>query len=226
MLRIRLLLLPLLLGLAAPALAETVTGIVEVTDGDTIRLGETRVRLHGIDAVELDQTCTRPDGSVWACGRWARDVADRRFGGRRAVCETAGTPSYGRMVARCKVEGTDMGGWLVTRGVAVAAIRYSTEYADAAKEALFAERGIWAADFIPPEDFRAAARAVVDSVAAEIEADARGCAIKGNVSANGRIYHRPGQADYAATRIDPSRGERWFCTEAEARAAGWRPARR
>ncbi|MFO0227392.1 MAG: thermonuclease family protein, partial [Gammaproteobacteria bacterium] len=42
---------------------------------------------------------------------------------------------------------------------------------------------------------------------------------------NGRIYHLPGGAYYARTRIDESRGERWFCSESEARAAGWRPAR-
>lgn len=52
-----------------------------------------------------------------------------------------------------------------------------------------------------------------------------GCDIKGNISGNGRIYHLPGGAHYARTRIDESRGERWFCSEAEARAAGWRPAR-
>lgn len=55
-----------------------------------------------------------------------------------------------------------------------------------------------------------------------------GCKIKGNVSFHSRerIYHVPGQKDYAATVINRKYGERWFCTEAEARAAGWRKARR
>lgn len=52
------------------------------------------------------------------------------------------------------------------------------------------------------------------------------CLIKGNISSSGRIYHLPGSDSYDATRIDESRGERWFCTEAEARAAGWRPPAR
>ena len=52
------------------------------------------------------------------------------------------------------------------------------------------------------------------------------CLIKGNISRNGRIYHVPGGAHYDRTVIDISRGERWFCTEAGARAAGWRRARR
>jgi len=51
-----------------------------------------------------------------------------------------------------------------------------------------------------------------------------GCQIKGNIGSSGRIYHLPGSDSYAGTRIDESKGERWFCTEAEARAAGWRPA--
>ena len=52
---------------------------------------------------------------------------------------------------------------------------------------------------------------------------APGCLIKGNVSARGeRIYHPPGCRYYNATRIDPARGERWFCSKAEALAAGWR----
>ena len=49
------------------------------------------------------------------------------------------------------------------------------------------------------------------------------CLIKGNVNSKGeRIYHPPGCRYYNATVIDPNRGERWFCTENEAIAAGWR----
>ena len=53
-----------------------------------------------------------------------------------------------------------------------------------------------------------------------------GCLIKGNISRNGnRIYHVPGQKDYDKTKITEGKGERWFCTEDEAQAAGWRRAR-
>jgi ABC-type branched-subunit amino acid transport system ATPase component len=55
-----------------------------------------------------------------------------------------------------------------------------------------------------------------------------GCNIKGNVSMNTgeRIYHVPGQKFYSETIITAGKGERWFCSEDEARAAGWRKARR
>lgn len=54
------------------------------------------------------------------------------------------------------------------------------------------------------------------------------CDIKGNISirTGERIYHIPGQEFYSATRISTSKGERWFCSEAEARSAGWRRSRR
>jgi len=56
---------------------------------------------------------------------------------------------------------------------------------------------------------------------------AQNCNIKGNVNTQGeRIYHVPGQKYYNDTRISASHGERWFCSEAEARAAGWRKSRR
>lgn len=51
------------------------------------------------------------------------------------------------------------------------------------------------------------------------------CLIKGNISENGHIYHVPGSRSYNATKIDESKGERWFCTEDEAREAGWRAPR-
>lgn len=64
--------------------------------------------------------------------------------------------------------------------------------------------------------------------ARDSRASVQTCNIKGNVSIGSgkRIYHVPGQKYYAATRISPAYGERWFCSEAEARAAGWRRARR
>lgn len=51
-----------------------------------------------------------------------------------------------------------------------------------------------------------------------------GCDIKGNISfeSGEKIYHVPGQKYYISTSIDPSYGEKWFCTESEARANGWR----
>lgn len=222
MLTIRSLLVPMalaLVALPAPVAAQTVAGPARVIDGDTIEVAGERIRLFGIDAPELAQTCTR-DGAEWDCGRWARDRLRALLRGARTVCEGRGRDRYGRLVATCRADGQDLADRLVREGAAFAFQRYSADYVEAEKEALVAGRGIWAGEAEPPEELRAAARATADPEAPE------GCAIKGNISSAGRIYHLPGQADYAATRIDPSRGERWFCSEAEARAAGWRRARR
>ncbi len=54
------------------------------------------------------------------------------------------------------------------------------------------------------------------------------CNIKGNISVNSgkRYYHLPGMEDYETTTIDRFNGERWFCSESEATAAGWQKAPR
>lgn len=79
-----------------------------------------------------------------------------------------------------------------------------------------------AAAFVAPAAFHAATSGIATLGSAE------SCVIKGNISINSgkRIYHVPGQEDYEATRIRTEYGERWFCTEADARAAGWRKAGR
>ena len=84
-----------------------------------------------------------------------------------------------------------------------------------------ARRGVWRGDFIRPWDWRRGKRLAAN------DNKPGACVIKGNVGRKGaRIYHIPGGQYYARTRIDPSKGERWFCSEAEARAAGWRRSRR
>ncbi|MEP3437407.1 MAG: succinoglycan biosynthesis protein exoi [Hoeflea sp.] len=77
-----------------------------------------------------------------------------------------------------------------------------------------------------------AAPATIKTIASRAQAvrsdDDGACVIKGNISVNTgeRIYHVPGQKYYLPTRISHRFGERWFCSEADARAAGWRRARR
>lgn len=194
-------------------------GPIDVVDGDTLHVGREKVRLFGIDAPELDQACRRPDGAVWRCGDWARDEVRRLYQGRRAACDTVGTDRYGRTLATCAVEGRDMGATLVANGYARAYLRYSDLYLETEKEAVVAGRGIFGSDMLSPEAHRAADRPAPQAATGD-------CVIKGNISGSGRIYHVPGQENYADTQINPARGERWFCTEAEAQAAGWRRARR
>lgn len=220
MLRICSLFVPIMMA-AVAARAEVLTGTPRVIDGDTLAFGPRHVRLMGIDAPELAQRCGT--GVGWACGQWARGQMVRLTGRRQVVCEGAEYDRYRRLIARCRVGQTDLGAAMVTAGAAMAYLRYSQAYLVQDRAAHAAGRGIWSGPMQSPAAFRAAER---QGKARSDSAPPVGCAIKGNISARGRIYHLPGQPGYAATRISPSRGERWFCSEAEARAAGWRAARR
>ncbi|WP_456238544.1 sunset domain-containing protein [Ollibium composti] len=94
--------------------------------------------------------------------------------------------------------------------------------------------GIWQGQFELPWEWRAAQREQTDSspivsLAPSVASPAAAsrpsgaCDIKGNISRKGeRIYHVPSQKYYAQTRVSTGKGERWFCSEQEARAAGWR----
>lgn len=218
MLIVRSLLVLLALSLAPHALAVTRDGAARVIDGDTLDLQGQRVRLFGIDAPERGQSCVRA-GQSWDCGAWSAKMLARAIGNRKVTCMREDTDRYGRMVATCTAGGMDLSRAMVQAGAAQAYPRYSDRYVRDEAAARSSNLGLWAGRMTTPEAHRRA-------VAPAAQTAPGGCAIKGNIGQSGRIYHRPGQRDYAATRIDTRKGEAWFCTEAEARAAGFRPAHR
>ena len=87
-------------------------------------------------------------------------------------------------------------------------------------EAREAKRGVWGlseAQNMAPWEWRKSGGT---------EGAPKGCEIKGNISSKGvKIYHVPGRSSYGPTKINTSKGERWFCSEEEAIAAGWRAPR-
>lgn len=229
-----------LIGLSAPWLhaqwtgpptraagVSELAGRASVVDGDTIEIGGERIRLHGIDALESDQICQRGSGEGYRCGQEAALALADKVAGRTVRCDLVDRDRYGRHVGRCFVGGTDLNAWMVGQGHAVAYRRYALDYVPDEFAARAKRNGAWEGYFDLPWDWRSGDRrgAAVNERTASRTASA-GCDIKGNVSSNGRIYHLPGQRYYARTRIDPASGERWFCSEEEARAAGWRRALR
>ena len=152
----RLLLLLALFGLAAilaarlDPLPPPVAGTARASDGDSLWLGSDRVRLTGFDAPELDQVCWRPDGSEWPCGRAARDQMARLLSRGAVACRPEGEDRFGRVLARCTVDGADIGETIVSAGLAVATDAYGREEA----EARAAKRGIWNGRFTPPREWR------------------------------------------------------------------------
>ena len=215
---------------AWPASSETISGKARIVDGDTLAVAGQRIRLHGIDAPETRQTCMR-DGREWACGKAATKAMRRLVGGTAVRCEVRDRDRHGRAVAACFAAGQDLQRQLVREGLALAYRRYSTRYVPEEEEARAEGLGLWSGTFIEPWTWRKLRR---ERRAAKERRQSRnplpgkegGCLIKGNISRSGRIYHVPGGKYYDRTQIDESRGENWFCSEAEARAAGWRRSRR
>jgi endonuclease YncB( thermonuclease family) len=224
----------LLVGIAAVGLGaansclpqERIAGRAEIIDGDSFEIGDTGVRLFGVDAPEGRQSCTR-DGRAWACGNEAARKLRNLVGGRTVTCTKRDVDNYGRIVAVCRSGAADLGAEMVRSGFATAYRRYSNDYVDEENDARAARRGIWAGEFTPPEDYRRNDREAVPAQRTTPPPAPRdGCYIKGNINGAGeRIYHVPGSSSYEETVVDESKGERWFCTEAEARAAGWRAPR-
>jgi len=202
------------------AAAGSFSGSARVVDGDTLRIGTELVRLSGVDAPELSQRCGSAPRRL-ACGTMAAGWLRARVDGRRLDCVEVDRDRYDRRVAVCRRGGADVGAAIVEAGWATAYRRYSQAYVAAEGRARAARRGIWAMGFEAPAEYRRERR---EAAGAQPPPDPR-CPIKGNVNRKGvRIYHRPGSRDYPAVRIDERRGERWFCSVAEAASAGWRSA--
>ncbi|MEL6244968.1 MAG: thermonuclease family protein [Pseudomonadota bacterium] len=212
---------------AATDTPSVLMGEVRATDGDSLRMGDHRIRLFGIDAPESAQTCDL-NGDSWACGRASRKALERLVKGETVHCVTRDM-DRGRHVAICTAGEIDLSAHMVERGWAVAFTRYSFRYASQELTARRAGRALWRSDFERPAAYRARLRKEQAEAAAsnpQTPPDAD-CTIKGNVSRSGtKIAHTPGQRDYGRTRIDASSGERWFCSVTDAIEAGWRLAKR
>ena len=217
---------------SAPAIAAPISGVGNSIDGDSLKVGETEVRLYGIDAPEFTQTCQR-DGRAWECGSESAYQLSKLVNGKQVNCSSMGADTFGRTLARCRVGEIDLNRTMVATGYALAYRRYSTDYVSAEESARLARRGIWVGTFELPSQVRHAddeyvldrptergaggPLPVVSSVRSRSQPSGS-CRIKGNHSRKGElIYHLPGMPYYAETKA-----EAMFCTEAEARAAGYR----
>jgi endonuclease YncB( thermonuclease family) len=196
-----------------------ITGPARIVDGDTIDIAGTRIRLEGIDAPEAGQTCETAKSELWECGDLATKTLRTMTAQRDVTCVSRGLDKYGRLLGICYVEGVDINAQMVERGLAWAFVKYSKIYVAHEARAQTAGIGIWQGRAQPAWDYR---RRRWDQVA---EASPEGCAIKGNVSRAGLIYHMPWNPWYQKVNMSPDKGTRWFCSEDEALAAGWRAAK-
>lgn len=134
----------------------TITASAAVIDGDTLRIGDKRLRLIGMDAPEMQQTCRDASGRSYLCGRVARERLAALVSGAAVTCAPHGLDKYGRTLATCSSQhSADLSETLVREGYAVS---YRGGYWLAEFSARFAGRGLWRGDFERPSDWRQAHR--------------------------------------------------------------------
>ena len=139
---------------AAPISHDPITGPARITDGDTLRIGNERIRLFGIDAPEMKQSCNDDRGARYACGEAARDALRRRVDGAPVTCEPVDRDQYGRTVARCYAGGDDLNRFMVANGWAVAYRQFSRDYVKAEELAHTRRLGMWRGEFTLPSQWR------------------------------------------------------------------------
>jgi endonuclease YncB( thermonuclease family) len=197
--------------------AKPLQGRAEALSGDLLRVAGTTVRLAGIEAPERQQTCGA-GGRRYQCEAAAQAALGRLVNGRALSCTLSGTDPAGRPLATCMRGGTlDVNGELVRQGHAFAASGLFGSYSGLEREARTAKAGMWAGgEAERPAEFRAKVWEEAKRRAPD------GCPIKGLVTGRERVYVLPWSPDYERGRIQKARGERWFCSEQEALAAGWK----
>jgi endonuclease YncB( thermonuclease family) len=137
-------------GFWSGRMEEAIVDQAFVIDGDSLRLNGVEIRIHGIDAPEMRQFCQR-GGLDYRCGVEAREAMIDLTQGHSVECTVLEDDRYGRKVSRCLADGFDLGLEMVRAGHAVAYGAYETEEAAARRAGL----GIWAGEFIQPQEWRA-----------------------------------------------------------------------
>jgi endonuclease YncB( thermonuclease family) len=233
-------------GLIISSINGTLAAEMVVRSGDTLQLGRTVYRLASIDAPAFDQVCLNEYADPWACGVEARDQLIALIGKRAVRCQDLGPDkTYGKWrSAICSVEGepSSLNRSMVRKGFALNVEPTGPgRFAQDEVDARTGRDGLWKGCFVAPHDFQrwdeqarlrgAAGRSDKDREIRDVVFPARsaappGCAIKGkfalraHVTGNVGVYQLQGCRAYPTT----TKPDRWFCTEEDAQAAGFRRA--
>ena len=136
------------------ALAKEISGIPIITDGDTIKIFNKKIRLYGIDAPEIKQICIK-NSQEYSCGKEASNALFKKIGGKSVVCKVQHKlDRYKRYLGVCFIGEINLNKWLVRNGYALAYRRYSTDYIEDENYAKNNRIGLWSGSFIHPEKWR------------------------------------------------------------------------
>ena len=143
-----------LLNLNAKTFAAEISGSVVVTDGDTIKISNNKIRLHGIDAPEKNQKCTK-NKKKYNCGTVATKALINKISKNAVKCLTQKNKDrYNRFIGVCFVEQEDLNKWMVRNGYAISYRRYSKDYILDEEYAKINKLGLWSGTFLKPEKWR------------------------------------------------------------------------
>jgi endonuclease YncB( thermonuclease family) len=193
---------------------DTLSGTARVAGVGALRIDGGVVRLDGLTMLDPAQTCQRADGTTWACGAAAKQALEKLVRRRTVTCAINGETD-GVRSGTCRVDGQDLGAELVRAGHGFADAMVWASYSSDERAAQDANAGLWAGTAERPDEWRA--RVYQDAAAIA----PGGCPIKGRTQRGNKVYLMPHDAEYARTAIRQERGERWFCSEGEAKDAGF-----
>ena len=155
----------LLLIFFSNTIAEEISGIPKIVDGDTVHIKENKFRLEGIDAPEMRQQCKKESLKIsfiigftfykdYNCGKVSKEKLKSKIRGSEIKCIFTTKDRYKRYIATCYKEKTNLNQWMVRNGYAIAYRKYSKKYIpdeDFAKEN---KLGLWQGKFMSPEKWR------------------------------------------------------------------------
>jgi len=146
--------LVVLLNLNVKIVASEISGSAVVTDGDTIKISNNKIRLHGIDAPEKRQNCTKNE-KKYNCGVVATEALSKKIGKNIVKCLTQKKKDrYNRFIGVCFVDQQNLNKWMVSNGYAIAYRRYSKDYILDENFAKTNKLGLWSGTFLKPEKWR------------------------------------------------------------------------
>jgi len=144
----------ILLNFNIKVIAGEIYGFPVITDGDTIKISNNKIRLHGIDAPEKSQKCTKKL-KEYNCGVVATKALTKKIGKNNVKCLTQRNKDrYKRHIGVCFVEQENLNRWMVRSGYAVAYRRYSKDYILDEEFAKINRLGLWSGFFLNPEKWR------------------------------------------------------------------------
>lgn len=139
---------------------KAIEGVPEITDGDTIKIGNQSIRLTYIDAPEKKQTCFNENNYEYLCGEKSKEFLINLIKNRNVICHYNSTDIYNRILGICFIDNISINEEMIKNGMAILYNKSSSseKYIFLEEEAKKSKNGLWSGQFLSPQEFRKANR--------------------------------------------------------------------